>query len=302
MLKTLVVAIDNWQEIEGAVAHAEALAAAFSARVILLGIMSEGQGSEFTDPVLWSVTRRESQATLNEYMHYLQANNIDASTQIIETPSIEKVFRCMAEVDCSLIVVPNSRYRDSWLSESILRHSHIPVFLARGDGLIAQYKNILVPLDGSQRAESSLNLALTLAETTGARLHLAHVVQQPEMPRKMQASAQDLEMARRLTRRNAEEAKFYMEQVVAKLRQDIKRHTLISRKVSASLHKLIDQENISLLVMSAHGYSGEAQWPLGSVAENMVRYGRVPTIVVQDLPAYLERPQPNEARLQTGAK
>ena len=55
------------------------------------------------------------------------------------------------------------------------------------------------------------------------------------------------------------------------------------------------------MILSAHGYTCEPQWPFGMVAENLVRYSKIPTIVVQDLPALLGKSSPEPIRIPNGA-
>jgi nucleotide-binding universal stress UspA family protein len=43
------------------------------------------------------------------------------------------------------------------------------------------------------------------------------------------------------------------------------------------------EEPVDLVVLSAHGYSGSAEWPYGSVALNFIAYGTTPLLIVQDL-------------------
>lgn len=287
MSKTIIVAFDNWQSAEVAVNHAAALAGHLSARVILLGIMSiagSESGDEFVDPVLWSVTRSEFEARLNQYVQHFQAKNIETAVEIIKTPWLESLFGYADNVGCDLLVVPISDDNLSPVIQSILKHSHIPVLLARSTVSEPTFKNILAPLDGSQRAESSLNLATAIAQATGAQLHLAQVVQKPDMPRRTSTTTEDMEIAEQLIQRNAIEAKRYLHQVGSRLTSNAKSHVVIGNTVTTALHNLIQQYEIDLVVLSAHGYSGEPQWSFGTIAENIIRYARVPTIVVQDLP------------------
>jgi hypothetical protein len=39
------------------------------------------------------------------------------------------------------------------------------------------------------------------------------------------------------------------------------------------------------VALSAHGYSGNDQWPYGSMVNNFILYSKVPLLIVQDLPA-----------------
>ena len=43
-----------------------------------------------------------------------------------------------------------------------------------------------------------------------------------------------------------------------------------------------------MVTLSAHGYSGNHQWPYGSMVNNFIMYGKVPLLIVQDLPAKQE--------------
>jgi hypothetical protein len=49
------------------------------------------------------------------------------------------------------------------------------------------------------------------------------------------------------------------------------------------LHEIIDRENIDLVLMSAHGYSGDNRWPYGKISLNFIAYGTTPIIIFQDL-------------------
>ena len=39
-----------------------------------------------------------------------------------------------------------------------------------------------------------------------------------------------------------------------------------------------------MVALSAHGYSGNDQWPYGSMVNNFILYSKVPLLIVQDLP------------------
>jgi len=48
-----------------------------------------------------------------------------------------------------------------------------------------------------------------------------------------------------------------------------------------------------MIALSAHGYSGDHQWPYGSMVNNFIMYGKVPLLIVQDLPAKQELSSPD---------
>jgi nucleotide-binding universal stress UspA family protein len=64
--------------------------------------------------------------------------------------------------------------------------------------------------------------------------------------------------------RNRKEALDYLDQVqmdssLAGI--DVKTHLLTSDDASAAIHELVDREQIDMVALSAHGYSGNNQWP-----------------------------------------
>jgi hypothetical protein len=61
---------------------------------------------------------------------------------------------------------------------------------------------------------------------------------------------------------------------------------LTSNAVAATLDALTVAEQLDLVILSAHGYSGGSQWPYGSVTTNFIVYGRAPLLLIQDLAEY----------------
>jgi nucleotide-binding universal stress UspA family protein len=147
-----------------------------------------------------------------------------------------------------------------------------------------RYRRLLLPLDGSQRAECVLPVASTLARSHEARILLAHVVRRPDMPRRVPPPRGDIELVARIVQRNQAEAIQYLDQVKSQLPGDVQTRVFVSDHVAATLHKLVDQEEIDLVLSSAHGYSALTLWPYGSVVSSFITYGTAPLLIVQDLP------------------
>jgi nucleotide-binding universal stress UspA family protein len=107
---------------------------------------------------------------------------------------------------------------------------------------------------------------------------------------------EDIDLSNRIVARNQEEALHYLDQV--QLRSplagiDVKAHLIISNNATVALHELVDREQIDMVALSAHGYSGNNQWPYGSMVNNFILYGKVPLLIVQDLPIKEETSQMN---------
>ncbi len=157
---------------------------------------------------------------------------------------------------------------------------------------LSLYQHILVPLDGSQRAEHVLPIIMQLALVQKPKIHLVHVVHPPEMARQMPPAREDVDLSNRVVTRNKEEAERYFDQVKSRSYLegiDVQSHLIISDHTTAALYQVVEQENIDLITLSAHGYSGKHQWPYGSVVNNFILYGNVALLIVQDQPAKHEQ-------------
>jgi nucleotide-binding universal stress UspA family protein len=126
-------------------------------------------------------------------------------------------------------------------------------------------------------------MASTLARFHEAQILLAHVVRRPEMPRRTPPSREDVEVADRLVERNQTEAIQYLNDLRAQLSGEVQARVLVSNHIAATLHELVEQEMIDLVVLSAHGHSGLTQWPYGSVVISFIAFGTTPVLIVQDL-------------------
>jgi nucleotide-binding universal stress UspA family protein len=88
----------------------------------------------------------------------------------------------------------------------------------------------------------------------------------------------------RLTELNRRAGAQYLEQLESRLLTTVETHLLVSDNASATLHKLVVNESIDLVVLCAHGHTGESKWPYGSITLNFIAYGTTPLLIVQDFP------------------
>ncbi len=99
--------------------------------------------------------------------------------------------------------------------------------------------------------------------------------------------------------RNQEEGSKYLEQTQAHLPANTQTRLLVSDNVAAALQSVSEQEQIDLLVLSAHGYSGEARWPYGSITNRFITNGTTPLLIVQDLRQEIIRSRARRSGNQT---
>ncbi len=149
------------------------------------------------------------------------------------------------------------------------------------------FQRILVPLDGSARAERALPVAAQIARASGGSLLLVQVIKQP-----IDYSG-GLSPVPLLTDRFMESemgaVENYLKAVAASpVLTGIVTRTDVSYGLPAQyLIGVTEVEGIDLVVICSHGRTGFTRWALGSVAHALVHQSTAPVFVLRqpdDLP------------------
>jgi len=299
MFKHILTPMDGSTLSECALPHAVTLSQAFDAQVTLLRVVERNRTSGVSraiDPLRWQIRKAEADAYLEELANRFQEAGLQAEAALLEGHAAEHILTFARNHDVDLIVMSThgqsglSGWNVSSVVQKVILGMHIPVMIVRAymcatsEMKPLQYQRLMVPLDGSPRAECVLPLATTLARLHDCPLLLAHVVAKPEVARRTPPTAEEMELVDQLTERNRQAGAQYLEQLKSQLPSEVETRLLISDNAAVTLHELVKQENIDLMLLSAHGYSGEARWPYGSIALNFIVYGTTPLLIMQDIP------------------
>jgi nucleotide-binding universal stress UspA family protein len=298
MLDHILVPLDGSPLAECVIPHTVALARAFDARVTLLQVLGRTKATgriQAIDPLEWHIRKAEAGSYLDEVATRLNEANLGTDKVILEGRAAERIVEFAHNQNVSLIVLSShglsglSGWNISGVVQKTILRACMPTMIVRAyqsvtrDLTALQYRRVLVPLDCSQRAECVLPLAIALARFHKSQLLLAHIVSRPELPRRAPLTQEDIELADHITERNQLEASRYLGLLQSRLSSDIHIRLSVNDNVASTLHNLVQQEDIDLVLLSAHGYSGETKWPYGSVALNFIAYGTTPLLIVQDL-------------------
>jgi nucleotide-binding universal stress UspA family protein len=137
---------------------------------------------------------------------------------------------------------------------------------------------ILVPTDFSSTAESALAYAADLAERTGADLHVLHVINEQDPA--WYDLADPLDMVDDLRRQLRNQAQHKLTALDAETKVETKVAIDISFDVASSIHDYIEDKDVDLLVIGAHGRTGVREMVLGSLTEKMLRHAACPVLTV----------------------
>jgi nucleotide-binding universal stress UspA family protein len=311
MLEKILIPLDGSSVAECVLPHAITLAHAFNAHVTLLRVLEQDKfSSQLRDPLSWYFDKVESETYLREQCHYLQQCGVPVDHELLEGLPATRIIDYADTHGTNLIMLSShgktglSNWSISSIAQKIIWRANTSVMLVRAyqpdlsDQMMARYQRILVPLDGSQRAECGLPLAIMLARDCQAKLVLAHVVSQPTLFSRLPA-ADDTRLVEQLMERNLDEAAAYLDQLHACLPVENETHLLVSDNAIHSLHKLVEQQEIDLVSVSAHGYSSSTQQLYGSVVSNFIFYGSTTLLIKQDLKRQqIELTQPELAMAQ----
>lgn len=149
------------------------------------------------------------------------------------------------------------------------------------------FKRILVPLDGSMRAERALKVAARIARAAEGSIVLLQVVTAPNDyatslygPYLVQPVIPTEEVVERREAR----AKAYIESVSQS--ETLAGVNVETRIVVGAAVQAIDdvarEEDADLIVLCSHGDTGFKRWVLGSVAQGLTRTCHVPVLVLHE--------------------
>lgn len=300
MFKRILVPLDGSAWAKATLPHALAWAQLDDAELILLHVVEEPAGARFVDPLEWQVQQTVNQTFLAQTCRQLQAHGVQSEYLLDAGSPAERIVKQAELLEVDLILMSShgqSGRTDASLgavAHTLMEHSGTSGMLVRvcaepsdsHDLAPVRYRTILVPLDGSQRAECVLPIAHRLATSQGAELVLAHVVRSPALLdwAVLWLSREDRNLAEQLMRLNWSIAEQYLTQLQG--RQDVPTTLALAQgdNVAIELHRMAEQHQTDLVLVSAHGAGANPLRLLGDTLSNLLAYCRQPVLVYQDRP------------------
>lgn len=299
MLEHILLPLDGSALAERVLPHAVALTNAFDSKLTLLRVVFQEEDENchsMINPIDWQMRKTEAGSYLKSVKSRLEEIEIDSEIQIIEGKPAHQIIEYAKQNDVNLILM--SSHGSSGVSEwninstvqKVLLRAMSPVMIIRAyqepiEGLTGlSYKKLLVPLDGSKRAESILPLAESISAVQNSKIILTHIVEEPCLPCQTPLSDNEQAVIKKLNEINYKESEKYLAQIKEQLdEENVEMIIQGSQKPTIALQDIIDREQIDLVLLCAHGYSGDNRWPYGKVALNFIAFGTTPIIILQDL-------------------
>lgn len=162
------------------------------------------------------------------------------------------------------------------------------------------FQHLLVPLDGSERAEQALRVAMRLAHASGGSLLLVRVVDTlNEFGMYSPSAAMFLQT---LVERDLTDATEYLTRTAHACRSAgvATKIAVFTGQAAEQILEVARSQQIDLIVMCSHGYTGFKRWALGSVAQKVARSSPMPVLLLREKHTALSE-QPGHALRATVA-
>jgi nucleotide-binding universal stress UspA family protein len=320
MINHILVPLDGSTLAECVLPHVIAIAPVTNARVTLLHVMHPLQNVQArggaVDPIEWHLQKQNSEKYLDQIVSQLnQSGILGVDRVILEGGPANSVVEFASHNNVDLIVLSThgqsglSGWNVSSVVQKILLRSYKSILLIRaylpssGGMTRVRYKRLFIGMDCSARSEFVLPFAISLAQAHKSQVILETVIEKPKSINRFPLSDEDTNLVNKFVERNYEAATRYLKQLVTQFSmKDLKLKAHVSTGDSAItvLHDMAEESNADLVMLVAHGYTGERRWPYGSVTTSFIAYGNSSLMIMQDLPKSEIHPTRAEMAVREG--
>jgi nucleotide-binding universal stress UspA family protein len=276
MFQQIMVPLDGSELAERALPCAERLGMASGATLHLVHVV------ELAPPLTWPfapaslpgnvyddlVAQETQQATeyLDKMRERVAASGVHVRTKQMVGYAAASLLDYERDTGIDLVVMCShgrsglARFALGSVAEHLVRHGTAPVLLVRPFGDPVSLEHGVVPLDGSERAETALQVVDQLARSVVHEVTLLRVIGAAE---------------------EGPEAERYLEEVAGRLTQE---HLACWRRVAQGdpAGTIIDVAGTDKpVVLATRGRSGLMRWALGSVADRVAHGGAAAVLLVR---------------------
>jgi nucleotide-binding universal stress UspA family protein len=282
-LDRILLPLDDSEAAASIVPYVERLAAMLGAGVNLLGVIPPPPEDLSADPAAGADIGVITQY-LEGMKRRLEENGISAEVDVEEGQAPNVILACAARDRCGIIAL-STRGRSATgpnllgiTTDMLMRSSTVPIVVIPPDGNggsvspVGGVKTIIVGLDGSETAASSLGMARQLARDFGLEIVLVRAT----------PSVDSLDGAATYFGSVSDHAEQYVKRVADQLAGDgITVRTVVGPLTAQEqLLEVADKSEEPLLILSTRGWSNRAEWQLGSVTDRVVRTARYPVLII----------------------
>lgn len=312
MIRTILVPLDGSDFAEAALDLAFPLAIEHGARLVLATVLPDAEPSPSAgarpedgraDPARESGRRYLADVAERLEGRVLEGRDLEVETLLLEGDIVDALETAIHDIAADLVAMTThgrGGLDRAWLgsvADELVRLAPAPVLLVRPSeaksgepgrrpDIIAPgapFRRILIPLDGSERSEKVLPLAVQLADPEEAELTLFRTAE-PIIPIDHAVGALGLITDASDLEYREQEAARYLDRVAAPLRErGLVVHTRVDRVVqpAVAILEAARQLDADLIAMATRGHGGVTRFLIGSVADKVLRSADTPLLLVR---------------------
>lgn len=270
--------------------HAASMAKAIGARLTIINVLRSSTTQEPMDPVDW--TQRHCATNIYLHQRIAQFSDLQAEVVVLHGSPAERICAWVRDNGVDVVVLGRGHEVDrpfggmGGTARRIVEAINASALLVPPMPATHQpvsYRKLLVPLDGSARAECALPLGLEIAAAHGAEVVLVHAAPKFDLIEGDLLSAEAIALRDQLYQHNERAARDYLDWLQARLPVPLVTNTrlLPSGDARRALVQMATQEHADLMVLSAAGKSGHADMAVGRVADYLINRISIPVLLVR---------------------
>jgi nucleotide-binding universal stress UspA family protein len=241
-----------------------------------------------SDPLQWQVRRRESLDRLERLVTTAGGDPAAMKCVLLRGNAADEITSWASRSKAALIVMGMHGDAGQGLgatAQRVLERAGVSLLLLPvSSRRNLPYRRILVPLDGSMRAESVLPVAVRIARGNRAEIHLVHVITRPTAFGSSVGQAQQSGPCRQLAEQNERAARAYLQRLENRLRKEgVAVRSIVSSNGDPrpELRRLAIDRHADLIIAGSHGCSGMMDVPCGSVTDYLAKHAPAPLLIVR---------------------
>lgn len=302
-MQHVLVCLDCSELSKQVLPYAVSLARNFGAKITVLHVLEKSPLDSSTpmDCFEWEMQKNEAKRYLNSIKTDIGNDDILVNTQLMEGRPAEQINFWIKShnVDLTVLCSHGSSGKSQWslasTTQKLIAGTQSAILLIpakflekrekQGINSTVSFQRLLVPLDGSSWAESALPFAINIANYQHCDVVLAHVVPEPGITHIEPLNSEGVALEQHILDYNCSVASHYLNQIESRLKSttnvSVNTSLISNYGVSRELNKVIDNQAIDMVVMSAHGNSNYRKQFCGKVALDFLEHCPVPVMLLR---------------------
>lgn len=276
--------------------HAQAVAMSLGGKVNLVRVIEPPEGHRVPfDPIEWEINRQEVRAALERLASKLGNEDRFIEANVLEGNSVDEICGCVCKRPQDIIAIFRQAGVRSkgfgslggFLESKVGSILMIPLDLPRQK--TDHYSKVLVPLDGSSRAETAVPKAIRIAKANNAELVLCHVTPLAGLTQIAPIDTEALKISQQVEQHNKRVANEYLRRIESQVGvcgTPTSSCVIAGEDVRRALIREIEHQGVGLVVLSSHGQSGHADAAVGDIAAFILGRCPVPVLMTRQAGRY----------------